>query len=192
MGSARRPKADLKRVKSWRPPGRQDLTRKEAEGRLIGGRRPTYNRPKARSPPLGPRLAIYVKNLNGHNLTHMARQKMPSTPKDAEFRRGSFWFPPNHLIFRAPGRGLPSPSPRTEDGPDLVKRVQARAQTSAFGFLVDQILAAWRPPGFDPLTVGLRPPCVGRLLGRLIWLGCLACFALARLSWSCLARAPAS
>ena len=33
-------------------------------------------------------------------------------------------------------------------------------QTSAFGLLVDQILAAWRPPGFDPLTVGLRPPCV--------------------------------
>ena len=30
----------------------------------------------------------------------------------------------------------------------------------------------------------------GRLLGRLIWLGCLACFALARLSWSCLASKP--
>ena len=56
VGSARRPKADLKRVKSWRPPGRQDLTRKEAEGRLIGGRRPTYNRPKARSPPSGPHI----------------------------------------------------------------------------------------------------------------------------------------
>ena len=46
------------------------------------------------------------------------------------------------------------------------------AQTSAFGLLVDQILAAWRPPGFDPLTVGLRPPCVsnpGGLEAARIW-----------------------
>ena len=62
---------------------------------------------------------MFTQNLIGHNLTHMAPQKMHSMPKDAEFRCGSFWFPPNHLIFRprAQGPGAPNLVPRALLGP---------------------------------------------------------------------------
>ena len=43
------------------------------------------------------------------------------------------------------------------------------------------------PVGSTTLVGRATGEAEGRLLGRLIWLGCLACFALARLSWSCLA-----
>ena len=61
-------------------------------------------------PHIGPRLAIYVKNSNGHNSPHMARQNFIRPPIGTEFRRGSFWFSPNQPIFRVPGPG-PGPGP---------------------------------------------------------------------------------
>ena len=58
----------------------------------------------------------YVKNSIGHNLTHMARQNFLPPRFGTEFRCGPFWFPSNHLIFRAPGPG-PRPSAREARGP---------------------------------------------------------------------------
>ena len=106
-----------RREASWRPgqgkarqTARQDqLSRAKAKQ----ARQPSQiSRPKSRpeadpvarpTSVVAPKSPKSTQNLIGHNLTHMAPQKMASTPKDAEFRRGSFWFPPNHPIFRAPG-----------------------------------------------------------------------------------------
>ena len=53
-------------------------------------------------------------------------------------------------------------------------------------FARNRRFAGKKPPETAFLGTLINGP-EGRLLGRLIWLGCLACFALARLSWSCLA-----
>ena len=52
-----------------------------------------------------PNLTVYVQNLIGHNLTHMARHNFIPPRFGTEFRCGSFWFSINQPLLGPPGPG---------------------------------------------------------------------------------------
>ena len=71
-------------------------------------------------------------------------------------------------------------------GQNVPKNYKNHQNTDFWLQEIDVVFAGKKPPEAAFLGTLINGP-EGRLLGRLIWLGCLACFALARLSWSCLA-----